>query len=79
MFRAKLEIKDGCRLTISKSLACVTGRFLDVILFVFRKVSDQTRKRWDRGEGRDEKGRDTDLSSFFLSPPPPRLSRWTSV
>ena len=66
IFRAKLEIKDGGGLTISKSLACVAGGFLGVILFVFRKVSDQTRKRWDRREGRDEEGRETDLSGFFL-------------
>ena len=79
IFRAKLEIKDGCRLTISKSVACVVAGFWGVILFVFCKVSDQTRKRWDRGEGRDEEGRETDLSGFFLSPPPPRFSCWTSV
>ena len=28
---------------------------MGVILFVFRKVSDQTRKRWDRGEGETKK------------------------
>ena len=37
---------------ISKALAHVAGGFLGVILFVCRKVSDQTRKRWDMGQGR---------------------------
>ena len=45
-----------------------------MILFVFRKVSDQATKRWDRGEGRDEEGRETDLSGFFLSPTPTAFS-----
>ena len=48
----------------------MAGGFLGVILFVFRKVSDQTRKRWDGEEGETKKEERPTSLAFSFHPLP---------